>query len=198
MTEPRTSFAVALHRLGALQFGSFTLKDGSLSPVYCDLRLLISDPETLRLAARHYATILDRLEYDRVAGIPYAGLPLATAISLETGKPMIFPRREVKQYGRQRAIEGRWKAGETIVVIDDLITSGKSKLEAIEPLEAAGLVVKDIVVLVDRRPSDRQDHSLEGYALHAAFTLEELAQRLGESGLMNEEEQAAIHQYLRN
>lgn len=204
MSEPSThqqsleEMASALHRIGAVQFGEFTLKDGSQSPVYCDLRLLISDASVLALAARAYGRVLADLDYDRIAAIPYAGLPIGAAVALEVQRPMIFPRKEVKDYGAKKAIEGRFEKGETVVVLDDLISRGTSKVEAIEPLEAAGLVVEDIVVLVDRRPAGSRDLEERGYRVHAAFTLHEIARALHESGKMSALEAQAIEQFLAN
>lgn len=190
--EARAAFAHRLRALGALQLGTFTLKDGSSSPVYCDLRLLISDAEALREAGRIYAALLDELDYDRIAPIPYAGLPLGAAAALETGRPMVFPRKEAKAYGAGRRVEGRFEAGETVVLLDDLVSSGASKIEALAPLEAAGLVVKDIVVLVDRRRPGAADLEAAGYRLHAAFRLEDLAADLAAAGDLDEAERAAI------
>jgi len=180
--QTRRAFALRLHDVGALRFGAFTLKDGSTSPVYCDLRLLIADPEALRLAGRIYAVLLAPLQYDVIAAIPYAGLPLGTAAALEVGRPMVFPRKEAKDYGAGNAIEGRYQAGQTAVVLDDLVSSGLSKRQAIAPLEAAGLIVHDIVVLVDRRRSGPDALVEDGYALHAAFNLTELAAELAAAG----------------
>lgn len=190
--EARVAFAHRLRALGALQLGAFTLKDGSSSPVYCDLRLLISDAEALREAGRIYAALLEGLDYDRIAPIPYAGLPLGAAAALETGRPMVFPRKEAKAYGAGRRVEGRFEAGETVVLLDDLVSSGASKIEALAPLEAAGLVVKDIVVLVDRRRPGAADLEAAGYRLHAAFRLEDLAADLAAAGDLDEAERAAI------
>src|SRR3990172_5475982 len=105
------ALAERLFHLGAVQFGDFTLKSGSWSPVYLDLRLLVSDPLLLAEAARAYAGLLAGLTFDRIAAIPYAGMPIGTAVALETGRPMIYPRKEVKAYGTGKAIEGRFVAG---------------------------------------------------------------------------------------
>ena len=197
-SEPvsRSGFAQRLHALGAVQFGEFTLKDGTTSPVYCDLRLLISDSEAMWETGRIFAELLAELEYDRIAAIPYAGLPLGTAAAMAAGMPMIFPRKSAKSYGAGRAIEGRHAPGETIVVLDDLVSSGLSKLEAIEPLKAAGLIVRDIVVLVDRRSEGADDLERAGYRLHAAFRLEDIASDLAEAGHINADERRAIESFL--
>ena len=121
-----------------------------MSPIYLDLRRLITYPPILRRAASAYVALLKGLHFDRIAGLPYAGLPIATAISLEANWPMIYPRKEAKAYGTKANIEGLFEAGETVVMIDDLITDGGAKIEAADKLKAAGLIVKDIVVLIDR------------------------------------------------
>jgi uridine monophosphate synthetase len=190
------TLAQRLHALGAVQFGTFTLKDGSISPVYLDLRLLISDPSLLADAAQAYARLLVDLTFDRIAAIPYAGLPIGAAVALATGKPMIYPRREVKAYGTGKAIEGRFVPGETAVVVDDVISAGTSKLEAIGPLAAAGLVVRDVVVLVDRQGTGAAELAAAGYRLHSVMTLSDIAAELAEAGLIDGEQHRAVTAYL--
>jgi len=104
--------ALALHRIGAIQFGEFTLASGQHSPIYIDLRLMASHPDVLARAAQCYADQLRTLTYDHIAGIPYAGLPIGTAVALTVNAPFIYPRKEAKAYGRARAIEGVYHAGE--------------------------------------------------------------------------------------
>ena len=122
-----------------VRFGQFKLKSGIMSPIYLDLRRLVTHPQILKRVAQAYAVTLKELAFDRLAGIPYAALPIATAIALEIDRPLIYPRREAKDYGTKAVIEGDYQAGETIVVIDDLATTGGSKIEAIQKLEEAGL-----------------------------------------------------------
>lgn len=178
----RSALARALVASGCVKFGRFTLKSGAVSPIYLDLRRLASYPTALAEAAAAYARLLEGLAFDRLAGIPYAALPIATAIALRTGRPMIYPRREVKEYGTKAQIEGEFHPGETAVVIDDLATTGGSKVEAIEKLQSAGLKVRDVVVLIDREQGARESLSQAGYRLHAVTTLRQLLpvwQRLG-------------------
>jgi uridine monophosphate synthetase len=190
------TLAERLHDLGAVQFGDFTLKDGSHSPVYLDLRLLISDPAVLADAAQAYARLLAGLVFDRIAAIPYAGLPIGAAVALATGRPMVFPRREVKGYGTGKAVEGRFAAGETAVVVDDVISSGASKREAIQPLEAAGLVVRDVVVLVDRQGSGAADLAAAGYRLHRVLTLTDIAEDLAATGRLSPDGHRTVLEYV--
>jgi len=196
LTPKGTDLAVRLFHLGAVQFGDFTLKSGAWSPVYLDLRLLVSDPPLLAAAAAAYAVVLADLAYDRIAAIPSAALPIGTAVALATGRPMIYPRKEAKSYGTGRAIEGRFAAGETAVVIDDVISSGASKLEAIRPLEAAGLVVRDVVVLVDRQATGADDLAAAGYRLHRVLTLTGIAGALGDAGLLDPAQVEIVRDYV--
>lgn len=188
--------ALGLHALGAVKFGRFTLKSGALSPVYIDLRLLAGDPALLADAARAYAQVLRGLSFDRLAGIPLAGLPIATAVALEMGRPMVYPRPSVKQHGTGQTVEGPFVRGETAVVIDDLISSGLSKREAIAPLEAAGLKVKDVVVLIDRQGGGAEDLAGAGYRLHAVLTLSQVADTLKAAGHLDAATDAQLRRFL--
>lgn len=165
------ALAEGLLQAGCVRFGQFTLKSGLLSPIYIDLRQLASHPELLSEVARAYRPLLEELHFDRLAALPYAALPIGTAISLLGGWPMIYPRKEAKTYGTRADIEGEFEAGERVVVIDDLATTGGSKFEAIEKLAAAGLAVKDVVVLIDRQSGAAQALEQAGYHLHAVLTL---------------------------
>ena len=113
------SLADGLLAAGCVKFGEFTLKSGLKSPIYIDLRQLVSRPSLLATVAQAYLPILKRLEFSRLAGLPYAAIPIATAISLAGDTPMIYPRKEAKEYGTKAEIEGEYHAGETVVVIDD-------------------------------------------------------------------------------
>jgi uridine monophosphate synthetase len=174
MEEHLCQLADKLLVAGCIQFGHFTLKSGLESPVYIDLRRLVSDPVLLSQVAATYLPVLKDLSFDHLAALPYAAIPIATSISLLGGWSLIYPRKEVKSYGTRVEIEGVFQAGERVVVIDDLATTGGSKFEAIKKLSAAGLRVRDVVVLVDRQSGASEALSSQGYQLHAIFSLSDL------------------------
>jgi uridine monophosphate synthetase len=198
--DPRTTLILELARIGAVRLGRFTLKSGQTSPIYLDLRLLASHPDVLARVAGAYAELLRGLEYARIAAIPYAALPIGTAVALQTGQPLIYPRKETKEYGTRHAIEGVFHAGERAVVLDDLITTGGSKIEAIAPLLEAGLEVQDVVVLIDRSAGQqgggRESLQAAGYRLHSVLTLREILDTLAQYDRISAEQRAQVLNWL--
>ena len=195
-TLPAEDVALGLFDAGCVRFGEFTLKSGLTSPIYIDLRLLASHPGLMKRTAGAYAQVLSGLTYDRLAGIPYAGLPIGEAVSLETGDPMIYPRKEVKQHGTRQPIEGDFAAGQRVVVLDDLITKGTSKFEAVESLVEAGLIVEDVVVLIDRQSGGSEDLAAHGLRLHAVLTLTQLLDALEKHGRISPEQAETVRAWL--
>ena len=178
----KEAFIEALVRTECFKLGDFVLKSGKRSPFYIDLRRLVSDPKALALAGQAYASLAEGLAFDRIAGIPAAALPLATAACLAVGKPMVWPRMPVKEHGTGNRVEGAFAAGERLLLLDDLITTGASKLEAIAILRGEGLVVEELAVLIERGKQGRRDMEAAGVALRAFIHVRELfavCERLG-------------------
>lgn len=193
-----SSLADGLLDAGCIKFGEFMLKSGLKSPIYIDLRQVITYPKLLKQIADAYLPLLSTFHFSRIAGLPYAAIPIATAISLAGDYPMIYPRKEVKTYGTKAEIEGEYHAGETIVVIDDLATTGGSKFEAIEKLTGVGLVVKDIVVLVDRQSGAKESLEQAGYNLHAVLTITQLLDHWEANGKVGKEKLEETREFLKH
>jgi len=202
------SLALGLFEAGCVQFGRFKLKSGLISPIYLDLRLLVSAPATLWQTAGALAEIIrglpgadgqpthPQLTFDRIAAIPYAALPIGVALALTIDRPMIYPRKEVKAYGTSRPIEGRFKAGEKALVLDDLITRGDSKLEAIAPLEDNGLVVTDVLVVVDREQGGGDVLAERGYQMHSLLKMREMVDILARQEAITPGQHSEVLDYL--
>jgi uridine monophosphate synthetase len=190
-----------LYAIGCVKFGQFKLKSGLMSPIYIDLRLLVSHPRVLKRVARSMAAVIDNdrstvedptgsqrptseIHFDRLAAIPYAGLPIGVAVALETGRPLLYPRKEAKEYGTARLIEGEYRSGETVLLVDDLITKGTAKVESLQPLLDEGLVVTDVLVLIDREQGGREELAARGLALHAVLTLSRMLDTLVAHGTL--------------
>jgi uridine monophosphate synthetase len=191
-----SALANELLSAGCIKFGEFTLKSGLKSPIYIDLRQIISYPKLLAQIAQAYLPLLSTLQFSRIAGLPYAAIPIATAISLAGNYPMIYPRKEVKSYGTKAEIEGEYHAGETVVVIDDLATTGGSKFEAIEKLAGAGLVVKDVVVLIDRQSGAKESLAQAGYSLHAVLTITQMLDHWENTGKVEKDKIEETRKFL--
>lgn len=203
MTEKNLSFsslalADGLLAAGCIKFGEFTLKSGLKSPIYIDLRRIISYPKLLVQTGAAYLPLIRNLKFDRLAGLPYAAIPIATAVSLAGNYPMIYPRKDVKSYGTKAEIEGEFRPGETALIIDDLATTGGSKFEAIEKLTSAGLVVKDVVVLVDRQSGAKEALEQAGFYLHAVLTISEMLAHWESTGKVPAEKIAATREFLQS
>jgi uridine monophosphate synthetase len=192
------ALADGLLSAGCIKFGEFTLKSGLHSPIYIDLRQIISSPKLLAQIGQAYLPLVSNLQFDRLAGLPYAAIPIATAVSLAGNYPMIYPRKEAKTYGTKAEIEGEFHPGETALIIDDLATTGGSKFEAIEKLTGAGLIVKDVVVLVDRQSGAKESLEQAGYHLHAVLTIGEMLDYWESTGKVSTGKIAATREFLKN
>lgn len=182
----REKLILELFRKKCIDFGAFKLKSGVMSPYYIDLRKLVSYPRLLKDVAAAYWTIIKKLKFQRLAGVPYAALPIAAVISSEFLVPWLYTRKETQDYGITKMVQGEYKKGDVVVLIDDIITTGASKLMVIEPLEKSGLRVKDVVLLIDRENGGKEILEKEGYKLHTVFLMTEILDILVKRGMVSE------------
>jgi uridine monophosphate synthetase len=197
-TSLHTELILKLHDVGCLQFGNFTLASGRQSPFYIDLRRVAGDASLLKMVARAYAKMVQPLTFDRIAGVPYAALPIGTAVALLLNKSLIYPRKETKTHGTGKNIEGIFSEGDRVVMIEDLVTSGGSVISAAETLAAAGLKVSDVAVLIDREQGGDKNLAEKGYQLHAALQLSEILTVLYQAGRISDEQYGLVQQYLQS
>jgi len=185
-----------LVRTGAIKFGAFTLASGKLSPYYIDLRLIPSYPEAFRKILGFYVNLakteIGLKNFDRIAGIPTAGIPFSAVLAFNLEKPFLYVRKEIKTHGRERRVEGLLMPGDRILLVDDLITTGTSLLGAADAVIAEGAVVKDALVLIDREEGGKQALSKLGIKLHYLLKISEAAKKLYEVGVVDQEQLKAI------
>ncbi|MEM0313643.1 MAG: orotate phosphoribosyltransferase, partial [Candidatus Bathyarchaeia archaeon] len=192
----RLEICKILNKIGALQFGTFKLTSGKISPYYIDLRLVPSFPDAFQKICAFYTDFINKEvgvgNFERVAGIPVAGMPFASIIAYNLKKPFIYIRKGVRLHGRQRRIEGLLNPGDRVLLIDDLITTGLSLRRAARAITAEGGIVKDVVVLLDRQESGAEKLGKIGIKLHALVNISEAAQMLYEIGSINDEQLKTI------
>lgn len=186
--QPHLDLILQLYDVGCILFGEFVQASGAVFPYYIDLRKIISNPQLFHQVLSAYAEILKDLSFDRIAGIPYGSLPTATGLSLRLNYPMIFPRKEVKAHGTRRVVEGNFHPGETVVVVDDILISGKSAMEGAAKLESVGLDVQDIVVFLDHEQGVKDRLQAQGYRGHSVLTISEVTETLYQAGRITQEQ----------
>lgn len=186
-----------LYDMGAIQTGTFNLKNGQISPLYIDLRTIISKPQLLAELAQNLIFKTNSLNFDLVCGVPYNGIPIATTVSLQSGKPMIICRKEQKSHGMKQRVEGLYKPGQKCLVIEDVVTSGLTILETIKGLEDVGLEVEHAICLIDREQGAQAHLKKQGYKLHSLYGITEILDQLVLSQKINDEKAMEIKNFLK-
>lgn len=180
--EIKSELAKILNRIGALKFGTFKLTSGEISPYYLDLRIVPSFPDAFRRICDLYIELIKTAVgtegFDRIAGIPTAGISFASIAAYHLKKPFIYVRTTEREHGRGRSVEGILLPGNRVLLMDDLITKGGSILKVAEAVRAEGGVVTDAVVLMDREENGHQNLVKDGIKLHFLLTTSELASKL--------------------
>lgn len=197
--------AEALFRLGGVKFGNFTLGRTTVnSPIFVDSKVLLREPRILARAAQLIKSEIDAGQamreprfqpFDLVAGVPYGGLHLATAYSLASNVPMIYGVA-ARTPGEPPKIEGRFREGESVLIIDDLMTTGGSLVETLGILKNAGLVVRDAVVLVDRGQGGAERLKRLGLHLVALLNLNQMLNFYLSRGIIGEDDYRRSLEYV--
>ncbi|RJS79022.1 orotate phosphoribosyltransferase [Candidatus Bathyarchaeota archaeon] len=185
-----------LNKIGALQFGTFKLTSGKISPYYIDLRVVPSFPDAFKEICDFYISFIQEnvgvKNFDRIAGVPVAGIPFASIIAYNFEKPFLYIRKGARLHGRQRRIEGVITPGDRVLLVDDLVTTGLSLRNAAKAVTAEGGIVTDAVVLLDREEGGKDNLKKDGVKLHAMLKISEIANRLYEIGAIDKEQLKTI------
>ncbi len=163
-----------LREINVIKHGDFILKSGVCSSIYIDLRPLISYPKILRAVSHLMWEKMQGLSYELICGIPYTALPMATCIAVDHDIPMLLVRKEAKEYGTKKQVEGVFSPGQTCVIVEDVVTSGGSVLGSTKVLQKEGLIIRDVVCFIEREQGGRENLQACNYKLHSIFALSEL------------------------
>ena len=155
--------------------GDFVLRSGKRSQYYLDKYLFETEPDVLRGVVGHLAEMVrERMRagasYDRLAAPELGGVVLGAGVSLELGLPLLLVRKAAKEYGTVKRIEGRFEPGESVAIMEDIVTSGGAAIEAAEALREAGMSVRDLYCVVDREEGGAGAASAAGLTLYPVFT----------------------------
>ena len=187
----KAEMAKILIKIDALKFGVFKLTSGKASPYYVDLRVVPSFPDAFTQICDFYAEYITHeiglKNFDRIAGVPIAGIPFASQIAYNLKKPFLYVRKGVRRHGRQRRVEGILVSGNRVLLVDDLVTTGLTLKKAAEAIRAEGGVVEKAVAFLDREEGGKEKLAKNGIQLHTLLRISEVAKTLYDVGAIDEE-----------
>jgi orotate phosphoribosyltransferase len=189
--QMKVEMAKILTNIDAVKFGLFKLTSRKISPYYIDLRIIPSFPDAFRDICTFYQQIITQQigtkNFDRIAGIPVAGIPFASQVAYNFKKPFLYVRKGIKLHGRERRVEGILVSGDKVLLIDDLVTTGISLKEAVKAVRAEGGVTTDAVAFLDREEGGKELLEKSGVKLHTLLKISEVAKTLYDMGTLDEE-----------
>ncbi|RZD33647.1 MAG: orotate phosphoribosyltransferase [Thaumarchaeota archaeon] len=184
-------FAIFLHQNDIIKFGDFTLASGKKSSYYIDLRLVASFPHIFRKMTKNLQKLVSEKtgldNFDSLVAVPTGGLVIGSALAIETVKPLIYVRDKPKDYGTTKSIEGKIFSGMKVILIDDVITTGNSVINAIKQLKDAGLSISDVYVIINRLEGANNTLELEEVNLYQLTDVLEITTILFQEKLVSKE-----------
>ena len=183
-------FAIFLHQNGIIKFGDFTLTSGKKSSYYVDLRLVPSYPLEFRKMVKYLekdiAQNIGLDEFDSIVSVPTGGLVIASALAMETVKPLIYVRNRPKGYGTSKSVEGKIHDGMKVLMIDDVATTGGSVVNAIKSLKESNISIKDAYVIIDRIEGAGDAFAELGVKIHSILNILEITELLYDRNLIDQ------------
>jgi orotate phosphoribosyltransferase len=197
----KVEMAKILTNIDAIQFGLFELTSGKISPYYIDLRVAPSFPDAFRDICDFYTqTITEQIgakNFDRIAGVPVAGIPFASQVAYNLKKPFLYARKGAKLHGRERRVEGILVSGDRVLLVDDLVTTGLTLKTAADSVRAEGGVVTEAVAFIDREEGGKELLAQNGVKLHSLLNVSEVASTLYEIGSLDQESYKTIQKQIK-
>jgi orotate phosphoribosyltransferase len=189
-----------LVRNESIKFGDYTLTSGKKSPYYIDLRQTISSPITMDWISNSLVRIIvneiGKDKIDKILGVPTAGVPFATMVSQKLTLPMLYYRKARKEHGVRKKIEGSVERNDRVLIVDDLITTGESVIEAADAIREQGGIASELVVLLDREQGGAERLRKAYIEPHTLFRVSDAFAWLTQVDLLSPDEFQKINQYI--
>lgn len=194
-------FAIFLNESGAIKFGNFKLSSGKNSAYYIDLRLVPSFPHQFRTMVKSLQNLISEKigldSFDYIASVPTSGLVIASALAIETIKPLIYIRQKPKDYGTGSLIEGKITEGARVILIDDVGTTGHSLLNAIKALKDAKIVVESAFIIVNRLEGVQESLEVEKVKVYEITDILAISNTLHDEKILDDQTLERIKEQMR-
>ncbi|CAK1590727.1 unnamed protein product [Parnassius mnemosyne] len=197
MAEKLEDLAVQLFDAGAVRLGDIEAKVGRRTPIYFDLRVVVSHPRLMMAISRQLQALASEIPHDILCGVPYAALPFAAVMSVNSNTPMIMKRKETKLYATKKILEGVFEKEQKCLVIEDVVTSGGSLLETVTTLRSEGLQVTHAVVVLDREQGGASVLRANGVQMRSIYTMTNLVKILNDAGRISDETAEIVSDHIR-